>query len=658
MEDNNPFPWRSDGGLGHGVDLSSDTTIKTGVIYEGEITKISGHPVFTGQSIPAKRFTILLTILFLFLGILSVRAFWMQIVRGESYQALAELNRLRQEVILPRRGIIRDRNGVALAENIPSFDVRATERLLPFDNYDRAELLGKVGRTIGFSVGDLENIFESSSDPFDGVVLMRDIPYEQAVSLKIVTANDPAIEIAVSSKRKYVYSEDIKSLSHILGYVGPITVEELDERRAQGYRQIDSVGKTGVESSYETLLRGEPGERLLEVDARHKIVSIVGEKEPVDGKDLNLSIDLELQKETERALSDGMQIAKVSRGAAIVMDPRNGEILAIASLPAYDDNIFSGSISVSDYQGLLENTNHPLLPRAWAGIYPAGSTIKPLISVAGLAEGVITANTTILSVGGINIGPWFFPDWKAGGHGPVNVRSAIAWSVNTFFYYLGGGYESFVGLGVDRMTEWMEKMGLGSKTGIDVPGESTGFVPSKEWKLKTKGERWFAGDTYNLSIGQGDLLVTPLQVASFTSTIANGGFIVRPHLVKEQKNSGTEEPENNTDGLTGSASDNQKTTFESIAPAEAVQTVRMGMREAVTYGSGRALYGFPISVAGKTGTAQWRNDRQNHAWFTAFAPFENPEVVVTVLLEEGGEGSATAVPVAQNILYAWYRNRN
>jgi penicillin-binding protein 2 len=326
----------------------------------------------------------------------------------------------------------------------------------------------------------------------------------------------------------------------------------------------------------------------------------------------------------------------VQRGSAIVMDVRDGSVLALAALPAYDNNVFAGKVSSTAYQLLLENPDRPLFPRAWAGQFPSGSTIKPLIVTAALAEGVVTARTTVTSIGGIHVGPWFFPDWKVGGHGTVNARSAIAWSVNTFFYYVGGGYGGFIGLGVDRLTKWMRAFGLGAETGIDLPGEATGHVPSQEWKQETKNERWYIGDTYNLSIGQGDLLVTPLQMARMTAAVANGGTLVRPHVV--MSSSTAELPRLDVD-------------------ASALATVRQGMRETVIYGSGRALSVLPVPSAGKTGTAQWNSDKPNHAWYIGFAPFESPEIVVTVLLEEGGEGSSYAVPVAGEILRAWWEGQ-
>jgi penicillin-binding protein 2 len=271
--------------------------------------------------------------------------------------------------------------------------------------------------------------------------------------------------------------------------------------------------------------------------------------------------------------------------------------------------------------------------------------VKPAIAAAALAEGIITPNTTVQSSGGIRVGTTFFPDWKAGGHGLTNVRKAIALSVNTFFYTVGGGYGNFIGLGVDRLTMWLRNFGLGKKTGLDIPGESSGFVPSKEWKERTKGERWYVGDTYNLSIGQGDLLVTPLQVALWTAEIANGGFSIVPHVVGRI---------GNDDKVFIATSTHSPVA---IVNSSIIQVVQQGMRDNVMYGSGRSLSTLSFSASGKTGTAQWRNDKPNHAWFTSYAPSESPEIVVTVLLEEGIEGSLTAVPIAKKILQAWNDQR-
>ena len=296
---------------------------------------------------------------------------------------------------------------------------------------------------------------------------------------------------------------------------------------------------------------------------------------------------------------------------------------------------------------ILKTENRPLFNRAIAGTYPSGSTIKPLIAAIALHEGIITPNTSILSTGGIQVGPWFFPDWKAGGHGRTNVRYSLAWSVNTFYYYIGGGYNDFVGLGIDKMRDYFLRFGLGSRLGIDIPGEAAGFIPSREWKEKTLGEQWYIGDTYNTSIGQGYLLVTPLQIAALTGAIANGGTVYAPRLVKSIINPVTKEE----------APPTSRIVAKDIIEPEWFRVVADGMRECVEYGSCRRLSYLPFAAAGKTGTAQWHSEKDNHAWFTSFAPYEDPEITVTILVEEGGEGADIAVPIADAFYRWWWQYR-
>jgi penicillin-binding protein 2 len=569
-------------------------------------------------------------------GLLS-RAVSVQIVHGEEYRSRADANRLRKTPLWPRRGVIRDRSGIILADNQSRFQVTLLPSDLPKLEDERQSVLGEAARIMGQSINDLIPIASATGSARDEVTIVGDrLTYDQAMAVAVALPRLPGFALEIRSQRRYPQSADVTSLSHVLGYVGKLSVEEYESEREKGYRRADEIGKSGVERFYETVLRGTVGYRVSEADAHGRLTAVVGDTEPVNGADLRLTLDVALQRETEQALRRGMARAETGRGAVIAMDPRDGSVLALVSLPSYDNNFFAGGVSSTLYQALIEDRDQPLFPRAWAGTYPSGSTVKIIISAAALAEKIITPATTVLSVGGINVGPWFFPDWKAGGHGTTNVRKAIAWSVNTFYYTIGGGYESFVGLGVDRLTTWMRAFGLGSKSGIDVASDATGFVPSKEWKEKEKGEKWYVGDTYNLSIGQGDLLVTPVQVAAYTSAIANGGRLARPHL---------------------NAATSAISLSEPLADASAIETVRLGMRDNVVYGSGRALADLSFPVAGKTGTAQWSSTKKTHAWFTAFAPFESPEIVVTVLLEEGGEGSSVSVPVAREVLNAWWRLR-
>jgi penicillin-binding protein 2 len=608
------------------------------VLFEDELTPLKHRALFIGRSLPKNRFFAAQIFLGIVMCILAGRAAWMQIELGAQFRAQAEANRLRTVPILPRRGIITDRQGRILADNIPRFQVTLTPFNLPRDQGEVENEVSQASRLLGLSVNDLMPMAMATGSARDEEVVAADqVAYKDAMAFAIALPDLPGFQLEVAARRRYPWSKDIESLSHVLGYVGRISPDEFTANRDNGYRRADDLGKAGLERSHETELRGQLGSTVSEVDAHGRIQTLVGQTAAVDGKELKLSLDIDLQRATEQSLRKEMTQAHVARGAAIAMDPRDGSILAIVSWPAYDDNQFSGGVSSTVYQALINNPEQPLFPRAWAGTYPSGSTVKIVISAAALAEHIITPQTTVLSTGGLLVGGHFFPDWKAGGHGITNVRFALAWSINTFFYTVGGGYESFVGLGVTKLSQWMRTFGLGSKTGVDLPGEGTGLVPDPAWKQKTKGEDWFVGDTYNLSIGQGDLLVTPLQVAAYTSAIANGGFKVTPHL---------------------EASSSTQNGTDLLAPADVIHTVQMGMRDCVTYGSCRALSTMPMPVAGKTGTAQWSATKPTHAWFTSYAPFDKPEVVVTVLLEEGGEGSSVSVPVARDMLNEWWTLRN
>jgi penicillin-binding protein 2 len=641
-----PF-WIQDSARTPRVDLGSTELIHHEVLFEKDMNRMHGSSYFLGLAISSQRIKICFYLSMLIFIFLVSRAGWMQIVNGQKYAAMADNNRLRSEVIPARRGIIRDRTGAVLAENIPSFDVQMRWTDLPLVQGENDEWIcetecreevSAIARAIGLVSDQLYSALHTTgTNPDAWIDVAKDIPYERAIDLSIVIPQYSGVSLITTAKRKYTESSKTPSLSHILGYVGSISPEEYEQYSSIGYLQTDDIGKSGIEQTYESKIKGKTGEKKIEVDAFGRPKTIVGETASTDGSDVRLTIDLRLQEAAEVALQKQLDLSKVSRGSVIVMDVATGGILASVSLPAYDNNIFTGRVSSTHYASLLNDENKPLFPRAWAGLFPSGSVIKPLIASAALQEGVITPNTTVFSSGGINVGPWFFPDWKAGGHGTVTVRGAIAWSVNTFFYYIGGGYDSFRGLGITKLSDWMKKFGLGNKLGLDIVGEGSGHVPTEEWKLSTKGERWYIGDTYNLSIGQGDLLVTPLQIARVTATIANGGKMVVPHFVDTEMNTNASSLE---------------------IDASVLKTVREGMHDTVVYGSGRRMSSLPMSSAGKTGTAQWGTNKPNHAWYTGFAPYEHPEIAITVLIEEGVEGSSVAVPVAYDVLQEWWNIKN
>jgi penicillin-binding protein 2 len=614
------------------IDTGTEAEIRHEVLFESDVTSIQHRPLFVGSAFQKKRFLVALIILFFSCSFLIGRAAWMQVLQGEKYLSLADSNRLRQIPLWPLRGIIHDRGGAILAENAPRFQATAIPADVPKDPEQRERVIGEASRLLGKSYAEVTALIDATTTHPDDVTILSDsVPYAQALRYDVALPHLTGFHLEAHPMRHYPWSDQIESLSHILGYVGKLSPGEYDVNKNRGYRRADEIGKTGLERSYEAQLRGTLGSRLNEVDARGRVNGFAGEEAPINGQDLTLALDVNLQKAAETALREQIDRAKAKRGSVVVTDPRDGSVLALVSWPAYNNNYFAGTVSSTVYQALIENPDRPLFPRAIAGAYPSGSTIKIVYSLAALAEGIITPATTVLSNGGIRVGQWFFPDWKGGGHGVTDVRKAIAWSVNTFYYYIGGGYGDFRGLGVDRLGEWLRKFGLGAKTGIDLSGEGTGFVPTKAWR-ESRGGRWYIGDTYNLSIGQGDLLVTPVQVNSYTSVIANKGFVYAPHLVE---------------GVT---------TTKTVVTGDSAQfeTVRGGMRDCVVVGSCRALSDLPFPAAGKTGTAQTTDEKNTHAWFTSFAPFEQPEIVVSVLIEEGGEGSSFAVPVAKRVLQEWW----
>jgi len=636
------FSWDQEGNLGLAVDLERDHDIAAEVMYENDLTKIREQPLYLGPAILKKKFYVAMAMAILLIGVLLGRAFWMQGISYARFAVLSDRNRLRTETMSAPRGMIADRKGNVLADNVSTFDVALIPADLPPSPEARNEILGQIARMSGVSIADLTQEVSDNSNREQQMVLVRDLAYNQAIALKIRLGEVPAVQILMGQKRRYAAAAEVMSISHILGYVGKISQAEYADKKSEDYLATDMMGKTGVEASYENVLRGTPGERVIEVDAHGRPKRIVHDAAPVSGKRVTLSVDLDLQKITEAALRRGIERAKVKHGAAVVMDPRDGSILAVASWPAYDNNIFSGQVSSTLYAALANSPDMPFLARAWAGLYPSGSTIKPVYAAAALAEGIITPHTAVNSTGGIKIGANFFPDWKAGGHGLTDVRRAIAWSVNTFFYVVCGGYGDVRGMGVSKMVKWLLAFGFGEKTGLDIPGEAGGLVPTPEWTQARRNDQWRLGDTYNLAIGQGDLLVTPLQIAVLTGQIANGGRRLVPHFLLNASS-------------TRQSVEQGIVTGTQIASPEVIRVVRAGMRDTVAYGSGRVLADLPIPVAGKTGTAQWRNDKPNHAWFTSFAPYDQPRVVVTVLLEEGVEGSLTAIPVAREILTAWQR---
>lgn len=595
--------------------------------------------------VSSRRLTAFFYVFLIGLGVLAFRSSYLQIVHGASYRELAEGNRIRIQTLKPARGLVYDRLERSLVENEPNFTLQAVPADIPTDPAERANLIAQVAAIIEADPAPLAEALDKL-DPddaysFEPITLADHIDINRAIKLKIQSHDLPGIVVAADTSRKYTAGN---AFAHLLGYVGKLTETELSSIKESDlrYARDDIMGKTGLEKSYESVLRGTPGQTHVEVDSLGKVKKVVASDPPIPGQDVILSINLDYQQKLQELLETQVNDLRSPGGAAVAIDPRNGEILAIASAPSFDNNVFSRGISTEEYRSLSEDPRKPLFNRSISGEYPSGSTIKPMIAAAALAEGIVTPSTQIMSSGGIRIDQWFFPDWKAGGHGATNVIKAIAESVNTYFYAVGGGYEKTKGLGVEKIKEYGRSFGFGETLGIDIPNESTGFLPDKKWKEETKKEAWYIGDTYHLSIGQGDLLATPLQIASMTATVANGGTLYQPHVVKALR-----DPESK------SITEQAKVVLNAqTVPRSAIDPVRQGMREGVVSGSSRSLADLSVPAAGKTGTAQFRADR-THAWFTGFAPYDNPEIAITVLIEDGGEGHAGALPVAKEFL-KWY----
>ncbi len=500
---------------------------------------------------------------------------------------------------------------------------------------------------------------------------------ERAFQVAEETYQLRGVHVLQKPVREYPYRD---LAGHVLGFLGPIPKLAAENYKARGYEDPNEpVGLNGLEYTYQDALRGTPGRRLVEVDIlgrESRTVNVVREPEP--GLNLNLSLDIRLQQVMHDALARQLEETGAPHGVAVAMDPRDGAMLGMVSLPSYDNNIFSEGLG-EEYQALEveDDTQRPLYNYAIGGLYPPGSTFKLVSATAALAENVITPYTTLVDRGPIFLPNFFFPDDPTQAqefvswnhklnilHGVMTIVEGLGLSNDIFFYYLGGGYPDFmVGLGSERMAKWMRLFGFGELTGVDLPGEVRAFVPDEQWKRLTKAEAWTTGDSYNMSIGQGDVLGTPMQVMVSTAAVANGGYVVKPQFVQEQVDT----------------NNRVRWQFEPVRqerlPVDPglLAFVQKGMWHAVNGTAGTApnsrVEG--VTVAGKTGTAEFcaydpeiqdcsdRDDEGNlpfHAWYTAYAPYDNPEIVVTVFVYSGGEGSAVAIPVAQEILQAWFHD--
>ena len=583
-----------------------------------------------------------------FVAIILLRIWFLQIHKGEEYKNRAENNRVRIREVAAPRGDILDRNGKELVTNRPSFNVV----LVREDSNDIDDLLKRLSVVLQDDVSVLwERIREAESKQRHiPIRLKENLSWDTLAYLETHNMEFPGIRIEVFPRRFYHYGD---MAAHIVGYLGEISKNDLEEAGTDYYRGGDLVGKMGLEKLREKELRGEKGSSSSEVNARGFEQQLLTHVEPVPGNEVRLTLDIDLQKVAEETMD-----AEGRAGAVVAMEVKTGRILVFASTPRLHLEDFEGGISTKNWNALLENPKHPLINKTLQAMYPPGSTYKMVTALAGLAKGVVNKDTTFFCPGHISYGNRRYNCWKRGGHGTVDLKRAISESCDVYFYQVG------MRVGVDVLAEYANKLGLGFKTQVALEYEKSGLIPTKEWKKKKYGEKWQDGETLSLAIGQGFNLLTPIQLCQMTATLANGGKRYLPQLIESVTDADGKILESFTPQQTGELLEEEK---------KYVELIREGMAEVIQGARGTArvarLQG--INVGGKTGTAQVVRLEQykhlkeedipykyrDHAWFTSYAPAEDPEIAVTVLVEHGLHGGSGAAPVAKAVMEKYFADR-
>lgn len=589
------------------------------------------------------RFAVFAAIIVVVLGALLVKLWTMQVVAGDAYAKQADENRISEITSDPTRGRILDRAGRELVTNRPTLAVLVS----PSVNDDE-QLLTRLSAVLDITAGEIKDHASSVKEaPLAPRVVAIDVPLKTAAYLSEHQAEFPGVTVESKSVRQYPQG---KTAAQILGYIGEISQDELDQPSFKGYRLGDVVGKSGAEAQFEQMLQGDRGVTRYEVDARGVPRRVVQKIDPVPGRDVQLTIDTKVQKAAEAAVVQAIQDAhrdkfrKARAGAAVVMDVRSGEVLALASLPTYNPSLFIGGISQKNWRSLTTTaSDFPLTNRTIQAQYPAASTFKAFTGLGGLANNVISGGTSFDCRGkwtdmGAQWAKWC---WNHYGHGFESLIGGVKDSCDVYFYNVG--YRLYQ-KGGERLQKFVRKFSFGSPTGIDLPGEAPGRVPDKKWKAAFNRDypeyrQWNPGDTVNMAIGQGDLLVTPLQLAVGYSAIANGGKVLEPHVLERVQGSGT------------APGYSQKTVVRSRTKTTTsdLSLMRTALREVITSGTGASAFrGFPVDVAGKTGTAQVAG-KDDYALFVGYAPADHPKYCVVVVVEQGGHGGSIAGPAARSI---------
>lgn len=563
----------------------------------------------------------------LVIAVLIGRAAYLQIYQGEYYAGLADGNRIRIVPSMAPRGTFYDRNGELLVTNRPGFSVS----LLPLTAPISDDVIARLSDLLKVPTDEIKTKIAGHSG-FNPIRIKTDVTPDIVSIIEEQKSQYPGVVIEVTPIRDYILKQEG---AHTFGYVSEINDTELEKMKDEGYKSGDIIGKFGIEKIYDKELRGENGGQQVEVDVSGKPVQILGCKEPVPGDDLELTIDIKLQQAAEKAVDEQLTQIGAHAAAAVVMNPQTGEILAMVSRPAFDPNLFAHGISSKDWNQLNNNPYHPMDNKTITGEYPPGSTFKIVTGTAALTEGVVTPDEQIFDSGH----HWIIPKGNADGEalGWLNFRSALAHSDNVYFYEMGNR------LGIDRLEKYARMFGLGAKTGIDLPYEASGLVANRRYKEKNFDDgEWYLSETFDAAIGQGFNLVTPLQAAMVMGEIAADGKRYKPHVV------------NRIIAPDGSVvKDFQPELLSQLdVPEEDIKLVQDGLHDVTKYGTAASSFrGFTVDIAGKTGTAE-NSQGRDHGWFVAYGPFDNPNVVVAVIVENGGYGSQSAVPIGRKILEA------
>jgi penicillin-binding protein 2 len=591
------------------------------------------------------RAVVLLVIGGLLLVVLLTRLLYLQVIEHEHFTTLSEDNRLKLQPIPPNRGLIFDRNGVLLAENLPSY---------------RMEITPEQVDDMGATLSALEDIIEirdidrsrfekllSRKPRFEAIPLRFHLSDEDVARFSVNRHRFPGVDITAGLARHYPLGA---STVHALGYVGRIDEQALKTLDSSNYRGTTHSGKIGVEKTYESLLHGKVGLQQVETTAQGRVIRVLDRTPPVSGRNIYLTIDSRVQAAAEKAFGD-------HSGSAIAIDPNNGDVLTFVSLPIYDPNPFVNGIEFDDYAALRDDDKQPLFNRALRGQYPPGSTVKPFVGLAGLEQGVTSSHSSTYCPGFYTLpgNTRKYRDWKRTGHGTVDLTKSIVQSCDVYFYDLARS------LGIDRMHEYLGHFGFGHRTGIDIQGELAGLLPSREWKRSRRDQPWFPGETIITGIGQGFFLVTPTQLATATAALANGGRIMQPNIVHAEQDGNSDELIPHQPRLLETITIQEQEHWDSVISAmiDVVHSARGTAR--------RIGKDSPYMIAGKTGTAQVFGLKQDekydaetipeklrdHALFIGFAPADNPKIAIAVIVEHGGGGSSVAAPIARIIIDAY-----